>query len=159
MPTLPERALHAAQCAIALLERYLAPLADLAARLYLAQVFFRAGLSKLQDWDTTLFLFSEEYRVPLLPPPLAAVAGTAGELIFPTLLALGLFGRLGALGLFLVNIMAVVSYWHVLGTPEQAAGLTHHLVWGLLLGMLATHGAGKWSVDTLLQRRFKAWPV
>lgn len=159
MPTLPERALHAVQCANTLLARHLAPLADLAARLYLAQVFFRAGLSKLQDWDTTLFLFSEEYRVPLLPPPLAAVAGTAGELIFPILLALGLFGRLGALGLFLVNIMAVVSYWHVLGTPEQAAGLTHHLVWGLLLAMLATHGAGKWSVDTLLQRRFKAWPV
>ena len=57
------------------------PLAALAARAYLAQVFFLSGLTKLRDWDTTLLLFTEEYRVPLLSPALAAALGTAGELV------------------------------------------------------------------------------
>ena len=53
--------------------------------------------------------------MPLLPPTLAAVVGTFGELFFPMLLVLGLFTRVGALGLFAVNALAVISYWHVLG--------------------------------------------
>ncbi|WP_269533563.1 DoxX family membrane protein [Chitinimonas sp. BJYL2] len=144
--------IRAHQCLVHGLAQWLAPIATLVTRLYVAQVFFRAGLSKIEDWDTTVFLFTEEYRTPLLSPALAALAGTAGELILPVLLALGLAGRLGALGLFAVNAMAVVSYWHVLGTPEQAAGLTHHLHWGLLLMLLAGYGPGKLSLDTLLTR-------
>ncbi|MEY2840524.1 MAG: hypothetical protein RJB60_2823, partial [Pseudomonadota bacterium] len=65
---------------------WLQALALLAARLFLLSVFFRAGLSKLQDWDSTLFLFQEEYHVPLLPPALAAIMGTAGELGLSALL-------------------------------------------------------------------------
>ena len=61
----------------------LQPLAALAARLYVAQVFFLSGLTKLRDWETTLFLFTEEYKVPVLTPPVAAVLGTAGELVLP----------------------------------------------------------------------------
>ncbi len=94
-------ALHARR-AIAGLEA-LQPLALLAARLYLAQVFFLAGLSKLRDWDITLALFADEYQVPLLPSELAAWLGTGGELVLPVLLALGLFGRFAALGLFIVE--------------------------------------------------------
>lgn len=48
------------------------PLLLLALRLFIASVFFKAGLTKIEDWDTTLFLFTEEYSVPLLPPALAA---------------------------------------------------------------------------------------
>ncbi|MGH1552230.1 hypothetical protein ACRAWF_08995 [Streptomyces sp. L7] len=44
------------------------------ARAYLFYVFFRSGLTKLHDWDTTVLLFTEEYKVPLLPPALAARA-------------------------------------------------------------------------------------
>src|SRR5690606_29616155 len=78
---------------------HLRPLAALAARVYVAQVFFLAGLTKVRDWDTTLLLFTEEYQVPLLSPPVAAVMGTAGELVLPVLLLLGLAGRFAALGL------------------------------------------------------------
>ena len=63
------------------------PLLLLALRLFIASVFFKAGLTKIEDWDTTLFLFTEEYSVPLLPPALAAFLGTAGELLLPPLLA------------------------------------------------------------------------
>ena len=57
----------------------LRPAAALSARLYLAQVFFLAGLTKVRDWDITLLLFTEEYNVPLLSPEVAAVLGTAGS--------------------------------------------------------------------------------
>ena len=51
--------------------------AALLARLYVAQVFFLSGLTKVRDWDTTLALFMDEYKVPLLPPALAAVNAVA----------------------------------------------------------------------------------
>ncbi len=70
------------------LERLHAP-AQLAARLYVANVFFLAGLTKIRDWDTTLALFADEYMVPFLSPALAAFGGTAGELVLPVLLVLG----------------------------------------------------------------------
>jgi putative oxidoreductase len=41
-----------------------APLADLFARLYISKVFLMSGWSKVSDWDTTLYLFSDEYHVP-----------------------------------------------------------------------------------------------
>ena len=71
----------------------LRPLAALLARLYVAQVFFLSGLTKLRDWETTLFLFTEEYKVPVLPPAVAAVMGTGGELVLPVLLVLGLLSH------------------------------------------------------------------
>ena len=69
--------------------RVLQPVAALMARLYVAHVFFLAGLTKVRDWDTTLFLFTDEYKVPLLPPVVAAIMGTCAELVLPVLLVLG----------------------------------------------------------------------
>lgn len=127
----------------------LRPLAALAARVYIAQVFFLAGLTKLRDWSSTLDLFAYEYQVPLLPPVLAAWLGTAGELILPILLVLGLGGRVAALGLSGVNVMAVLSLPDM---PEAAFQL--HVFWGSLLVGLAVYGPGLWSVDCWLHRRF-----
>ncbi|MDP1687275.1 DoxX family protein [Hydrogenophaga sp.] len=120
------------------------PLAALAARVYLAQVFFLSGLTKVRDWDTTLLLFTEEYKVPLLSPQLAAISGTAGELVLPVLLLLGLAGRFSALGLSVVNAVAVISLAEI-----APAALQQHITWGVLLAALAVHGVGKWSVDCL----------
>lgn len=114
-------------------------------RLYVAQVFFAAGLTKLRDWDTTLLLFTEEYKVPLLSPTLAAWSGTFGELVFPVLLVLGLGGRYAALALFVVNIVAVISYP---GLAEPA--LFQHFAWGTMLAVLAIVGPGRWAADSLL---------
>jgi len=118
------------------------PLAALAARLYVAQVFFASGLTKLRDWDITLALFADEYKVPLLSPTLAAWAGTAGELVLPVLLALGLGGRIPALGLTTVNAVAVVSLMEI-----APAALQQHITWAVLLGGLAIFGSGRWSAD------------
>lgn len=136
--------------AIAALEA-LQPAAMLAARLYVAQAFFLSGLTKIRDWDTTLALFADEYHVPLLPPELAALAGTAGELVLPVLLALGLGGRLAALGLFVVNAVAVASLSEI-----APAALQQHQFWGSLLLGLLLWGPGRWSADALVAPRLIA---
>lgn len=125
----------------------------LALRLYIPWQFFKSGLVKLQDWDSTLYLFREEYHVPLLPPAMAAVSGAAGEIVFPVLLAAGLLTRYAALGLSAVNVMAVVSYSHVLLSEGFEAALGQHYLWGSLLIVLAVFGPGRWSMDELLRRR------
>jgi putative oxidoreductase len=75
----------------------------------MAGVFFRSGLTKIQSWETTLTLFEFEYAVPLLPPVAAANLGTAAGLFLPALLALGLLGRLSALGLSEDAVLARVA--------------------------------------------------
>jgi len=125
----------------------LASLLLLATRLYVAWQFLKSGLLKIEDWDTTLFLFQEEYHVPVLPPALAAVAGTTGELLFPTLLILGLGTRYAALGLSAVNVMAVVSYAHVLLAEGSEAALGQHQLWGYMLLVILVFGPGIASVD------------
>jgi putative oxidoreductase len=126
----------------------LQPAAQLAARIYLARVFFLSGLTKTRDWGTTVALFTDEYHVPLLPPEVAAVMGTGGELLLPLLLVSGLFGRFAALGLFILNAVAVISL------PEIAeAALQQHVFWGSLLLGLLLWGPGRWSVDQWLQGR------
>lgn len=127
---------------------------DLGIRLYVAEVFFRSGLLKIGNWDGTLYLFSNEYHVPLLPPEVAAWLGTFGELAFPPLLALGLASRFAALSLTFVNIMAVVSYWHILGKNEAA--LMSHVFWGTLLLVTLCHGPGMLSLDHWLKKRWLA---
>jgi putative oxidoreductase len=128
----------------------LQPLLALGTRLYVSWVFLKSGYLKLSDWDSTLALFQYEYHVPLLPPGLAAVMGTAAELTLPLLLIVGLFGRPSALALFFVNIVAVVSYAHVLLSKGLEAAVAQHYLWGFMLLMLAIYGPGPLSVDRWL---------
>lgn len=130
----------------------LQPLLALGLRLYVGWQFFKSGRAKLDDWDSTLFLFTEEYRVPLLSPDAAAALGTAGEVLFPVLLWAGLATRLSALGLAAVNAMAVLAYAHVLLAPGFEGALGQHLLWGLMLAVIAVYGPGRWSLDTLAAR-------
>jgi putative oxidoreductase len=131
----------------------LQPLLLLAARLYVSLIFFRAGMLKIVDWSSTLVLFRDTYKVPVLPPELAAYVGAFGELMFPVLLALGLAGRLGAAGLFVVNVMAVASYLDLFGF-ECPAGINSHYYWGSILLALVAFGPGKISLDEFLLQRF-----
>lgn len=133
-----------------LLERWLTPLFDLGIRWYVASVFLRSGWLKISDWESTLVLFENEYHVPVLPPNVAAILGAGGELVLPVLLVLGLAGRFGAAGLFLVNLVAVLSY------PELSdLGHEDHLLWGILLLVTLLHGPGRLSLDCWLQRRLQ----
>jgi putative oxidoreductase len=90
--------------------------------------------------------------VPLLSPGVAAVLGTMGETLFPLLLIAGVLGRYAALGLFAVNVLAVVSYAHVLLAEGYEAALAQHVLWGVMLATLVVFGPGRCSVDGWLQR-------
>lgn len=117
----------------------------LLARVYVGWAFFASGLTKLRDWETTVALFTDEYKIPVLTslsPTLAAVLGTGAELILPVLLIAGLFGRFAALGLFAVNIVAVISLSEI-----APAALQQHQFWGSLLAGLAIWGVGAWALE------------
>ena len=127
----------------------LMPLGDLLLRCWVAYAFWVSGVIKLQSWDSTLYLFENEYSVPLLPTDVAAILATAVELAGPLLLAIGLLGRGAAAVLFLFNVVAVISY------PDLgAAGIEQHKVWGIMLLVSFLHGPGKWSIDALIMHRF-----
>ncbi len=127
----------------------LSPLLDLGIRLYIANVFFKSGLTKIANWQSTLALFENEYAVPLLPSSVAALLGTAVELIVPVLLLVGLSTRFAAIVLFVFNIVAMISY------PDLSeAGREQHMLWGLLMLVSIFHGPGKLSLDHLIRRKF-----
>jgi len=143
----------------ATLGRLLDPLRSLflfATRLYVGWQFWKSGWLKVSSWSSTLDLFRTEYHVPLLPPEVAAVTGACGEIFFPALLFLGLFSRLGALGGFFVNAMAVISYRQVLLAEGSEAALAQHVLWGFMFLLLAVAGPGKIALDTWLEGRLTA---
>lgn len=123
------------------------PAAQLLARWFIAGVFFRSGLTKIADWETTVALFTDEYHVPLLSPHIAAALGTGAELVLPALILLGLGGRFAAAGLSILNVVAVIS---VEDMPIPA--LQQHIFWGSVLAGLLLWGPGRWSMDQYL------WP-
>jgi len=129
---------------------YLSPVLDLALRLYLANVFFKSGLTKVKNWDSTLYLFNDVYHVPLLPPELAATMAASAELGLSALLVFGLFGRFAVAGLSILNVVAVISY-----ADLSEAGINQHISWGILLGVLLIISRGQWSVDTWLEKRLQ----
>ena len=130
-------------------EQILAPAVNLVLRLWVAKVFFWSGLTKIESMDTTLMLFEYEYEVPLLPPDIAAYAGTAAELVLPVLLVLGLGGRFAAVALFVFNIVAVISY-----PSLNATGMVWHYAWGLALLPAMLYGPGTLSIDYWIRKRY-----
>jgi putative oxidoreductase len=130
------------------IKKFIEPVVLLGIRIYLFDVFFFAGLLKIQDWESTLLLFEYEYMVPLIPSHLAAYAGTATELILPILLVVGLFTTTSAIGLFIFNIVAVLSLEDI----AQAA-LLLHVIWGILIFILFLWSAGKLSLDQLIHHK------
>jgi putative oxidoreductase len=123
-------------------------------RLAVAGVFFRAGLTKVTSWGPTVGLFREEYRVPVLPPELAAVMATTFELGCSLLLIAGLATRLATLPL-LAMILTIQLFVYPQAWPE-------HLVWASILLFLLTRGGGALSLDhalTALRLRRAARPV
>lgn len=120
-----------------------APLAMLSIRLWIGMQFFTSGLTKLHDWDSTLYLFTYEHPVPFIPPALAAYSGTFFELACPVLLWLGLGARFATLPLLAMTVVIEFTYTH----HES------HLIWALMLGLILTHGAGKLSADYWIRQR------
>ncbi len=130
--------------AIGLLERVPYTLLALPLRVGAAAVFWLSGQAHLANWDTTIELFTEEYKVPLLPPDIAAYMAVLIEVAVPVLLVLGLFTRAAALVLLgMTTIIEVFVYPQAWPT---------HIQWAAMLLVLLCRGPGKLSLDNVL------WP-
>jgi putative oxidoreductase len=131
---------------IGALERVPYSLLAIPLRLAVATVFWNSGTTKLANWDATLQLFEDEYKVPLLPPDVAAHIGASIELSTPVLLVLGLLTRPAALVLLgMTSVIEVFVYPQAWPT---------HIQWAAMLLVLLCRGAGNLSLDHLLWRRF-----
>lgn len=126
-----------------------APIGDLLLRLWIANIFWKAGLAKIANIDSTMYLFEYEYAVPIIPFELAAYMAIAAELLLPILLVLGFATRLSAAALFAFNFVAVISY-----PSLNAAGIAQHQLWGIMLLIPLFHGAGAISIDHFIKKRF-----
>lgn len=131
-----------------LAERIPYSIVALVARLAVASVFWRSAQTKVDEYfqikDTAFFLFAEEYKVPLLPPELAAYLATYQELIGSVLLIVGLATRLSALG-FMIMVAIIQIFVYPSGWPD-------HALWFALLLLLFARGPGAISLDHLI------WP-
>lgn len=125
------------------------PAIDLLIRVWVANVFWKSGLTKIATWESTLYLFEYEYSVPLISAQAAAVLGTGIELAMPVLLVVGLGTRLSASILFVFNIVAVLSFPAINFWDAK-----DHQYWGLLLLVTMLHGPGRFSIDHYLNKRY-----
>jgi len=117
-------------------------------RFAVATVFWSSGTTKLANWDATLQLFQEEYKVPLLPPDWAAHMAASIELSTPILLVLGFGTRPAALVLLgMTTVIEIFVYPQAWPT---------HIQWAAMLLVLLCRGAGRFSLDALMRQRFAA---
>ena len=133
---------------IALFESIPYALIALIARVAPAAVFWQSGQTKLEGWhvsDNAIYLFREEYRLPLIDPVIAAHLAAFGEHFLPILLVLGLATRFAALALLgmtlIIEIFVYPDAWPTHGT------------WAACFLLLMAQGAGAWSLDHLIRRR------
>ena len=114
-------------------------------RLAVATIFWNSAMTKLANWDTAVALFAEEYKLPLLPPELAAYLAVSIELTTPVLLVLGLLTRPAAFVLLgMTTVIEIFVYPQAWPT---------HIQWAAMLLVLLCRGPGKLSLDHLLRNR------
>lgn len=119
----------------------------MAARLGIAGTFFLSGRTKVSGFltltDNAYELFRSEYKLPLVPPEIAAHAAAYAEHLFPLLLVLGLFTRFSALALLGMTLVIEVFVY-----PDA---WPTHLTWAAALLYLVGRGGGTWSLDRRLR--------
>jgi putative oxidoreductase len=143
--TSPIAALRARYLALrALLERLPFSLIQLAMRIAIGFVFFNSGMLKARSFEFAVKLFQDEYRLPLLPPELAARMAMSVEIVVPLFLFVGLATRLATLPLLgMVIVIQVLVY------PQA---WVEHLLWASTLIVLLTRGPGVLSLDHVIER-------
>jgi putative oxidoreductase len=143
----PSRPLVLMERAVGLLDGVPYTLLALPLRAAAATVFWNSAQAKLANWDTTIELFTDDYKVPLLPPEIAANMALGIELTMPVLLVLGLLTRAAAL--VLLGMTAVIEIF----VYPQA--WPTHIQWASILLVLLCRGPGKLSLDHVLWRRLR----
>lgn len=129
------------------LERWVGhDLLALAGRLSIAAIFFQSGRTKVEGFLTvtegTYELFRSEYRLPLVPPEIAAHISASVETFVPMLLVLGLATRVSAFVLLgMTTVIEIFVYPDAWPT---------HLSWAAILLYLIGRGGGRLSLDKLI---------
>jgi putative oxidoreductase len=131
---------------LALLERFPLSILQLMMRISIGAVFFNSGLTKIQSWQPTVALFANEYKVPVLPPELAATLAATVELTCPVLLVLGLAARLATL--------PMLGMTFVIETFVYPEDWIEHLGWATFLLFILTRGPGAISLGYFIGRAF-----
>ncbi len=135
--------------AIGLANRIPHDLVALVARLSIAGVFWQSGQTKLDGWrvsDSALYLFENEFRLPLISPFIAAHLATFAEHLFPVLLVIGLASRLSAAALLAMTLVIQVFVY-------PGAWPTHG-TWAACLLLILARGPGRASLDHWLYGLF-----
>ncbi len=119
----------------------------LAMRIGIAAIFYMSGRTKVEGFltltDSAYELFRTEYKLPLIPPEIAAHLAAYAEHLFPLLLVLGLFTRISALAL-LGMTLTIQFFVYPDAWPT-------HLSWAGLLLYLVGRGGGGFSIDRLFR--------
>lgn len=113
------------------------PILLLIIRLYMANIFWKSGLVKISSWPSTLYLFANEYGVPIFSPEIVAYIATSIELTAPIFLTLGFLTRIAAIPMFIMAIFIEVTFMH----------LDIHYFWMISLATLMVFGSGAISLD------------
>lgn len=147
---------------VALFSRIPDSLIALIGRFSIAAIFWKSGQTKIEGlaidliagefqfgWphlsESALELFRSEYRLPLLPPELAAPMAAFGEHFFPILILLGLATRFSSLALLVMTLTIQIFVY-----PDA---YPTHGVWATVLLVLIARGPGKISIDHWLSKR------
>ncbi|HAT1959220.1 TPA: DoxX family protein [Legionella pneumophila] len=126
------------------LEKIALPVLVLFMRLWMAKIFWYSGMTKISNWQSTVFLFREEYKVPFVPPEITACLATSFELACPVLLIFGFATRLATLPLLAMT--AVIQFTYL--------DLIDHRYWAMLLALILFYGPGSLSLDHLIFKKF-----
>jgi putative oxidoreductase len=125
-----------------ILGRFPLSMLQLLFRIAIAAVFLKAGVNKAMSWELTIQLFADEYKVPVLPPAVAAAMATTFEIGCSLLLLAGFFTRPATVPL-LGQILVIQLFVY----PNAYA---EHLTWVSILLFLLTRGGGPISVDRVI---------
>lgn len=164
-PVLPEKGNVTALVAntVGILGRIPDALIAFVGRFSIAAVFWLSGQTKVQDFavnivsgafslgwprlsDSVVDLFRDEYRLPLVPPELAAPLAAFAEHVFPLLILIGLATRFSALALLVMTLTIQIFVY-----PDA---YPTHGTWAAVLLYLIAKGPGKLSLDAVIARRY-----
>ncbi len=127
-----------------ILEKIFMPLLVLFMRLWMARIFFYSGLSKISDWQATIYLFQNMYKVPVINPEIAAYLAAAIELTCPIFLIFGLATRFATIPMLIMTVVIELTYLN----------LIDHFYWAILLFTILFYGPGTWSLDYLIKKKW-----
>ncbi len=125
----------------------IAPVANLIARIYVGLIFFQSGLSKVEDWQTTLNKFQTEWALPVLSPGMSAWLATAAEMGLSIMLMIGFFTRFSASGLLIMVLIIEFVVFNGASADRQ------YYYWMLIFAFFVGYGGDKLSTDAFLSRK------